>query len=168
MNKLPITQTDYAVLLEKVKKLKKERSEAGKEIGAACQQGAETFHDNAAYDAAMETYALMDKLFIDADRLVQSVVVTVPNPKVGGPVELGSVVGLIPSDEGEHIWYKVGSAWFDSNMYPVNDGHNEEEPILISFISPVARALLRKSEGDDVSFLLHDKQREFIISEILV
>ena len=50
---------DFEGLNRKIEEILKEQRKAGQSMGESTRQGAETFHDNAPFDAAQEHFGLL-------------------------------------------------------------------------------------------------------------
>ena len=72
-----------------------------------------------------------------------------------GKIVFGSTVELLDEDSGEEITYQI-----------VGEDEADIKQGLISFTSPIARALIGNSEGDVVSFSAPGGEKQFEVIEV--
>lgn len=137
-SRLPMTYQGYQRLMEDLKRLKGvERPKIVGEIEEARGHG--DLSENAEFHAAKERQALLDVQIREIeDRLARAQVIEVSKLS-GDKVVFGATVTLADSDTGEKVVYQI-----------VGDHEAEPKNGQISISSPVARALIGKSEGDEV------------------
>lgn len=137
MNNIPISEQGYARVKQELDKLKKERPAVIEAIALAREEG--DLRENAGYDAARERQGMLEaKISYIESRLPRYDVIDLAS--LGGErVIYGATVELEDLDTEERKTYTlVGPDEIDW----VSNG--------ISILSPVARALLGKEEGDEV------------------
>jgi len=111
--------------------------------------------ENAEYHAAKEKQGLMEARIIELTDLTGRAQVIDPSTLAHERVSFGSTVVLVDQATDEEVTYTiVGSQ--ESNP---NKG-------LISLQSPMARALIGKEEGDEVSLQLPGGKKKFDIEEV--
>lgn len=137
-SRLPMTYQGYQRLVEDLKRLKAvERPKIVREVEEARGHG--DLSENAEFHAAKERQALLDVQIREIeDRLARAQVIEVSKLS-GDKVVFGAKVTLADSDTGEKVVYQI-----------VGDHEAEPKNGKISISSPVARALIGKSEGDEV------------------
>lgn len=137
-SRLPMTYQGYQRLMEDLKRLKSvERPKLVQEIEEARGHG--DLSENAEFHAAKERQALLDVQIREIeDRLARAQVIEVSKLS-GDKVVFGATVTLADGDSGERVVYQI-----------VGDHEAEPKNGKISISSPVARALIGKSEGDEV------------------
>ncbi|WP_461209824.1 transcription elongation factor GreA [Desulfocurvus sp. DL9XJH121] len=138
MNSIPISAQGYARVREELDKLKKERPAVIEAIALAREEG--DLRENAGYDAARERQGMLEaKINFIESRLPLYDVIDLAT--LGGErVIYGATVELEDLDtEQARTYTLVGPDEVDW----VQNG--------ISILSPVARALLGKEEGDEVA-----------------
>ena len=138
MNSIPISEQGYARVKEELDKLKSERPAVIEAIALAREEG--DLKENAGYDAARERQGMLEaKIGYIESRLPLYDVIDLKT--LGGErIIYGATVELEDLDTEEAKTYTlVGPDEIDW----VKNG--------ISILSPVARALLGKEEGDEVS-----------------
>jgi len=133
-----MTSKGYQVLMEELKRLKSvERPKNVREIEEARDHG--DLSENAEFHAAKERQSLLDVQIRDIeDKLARAQVIEVSKLS-GDRVVFGATVSLADGDTGEKVVYQI-----------VGDHEAEPKNGKISISSPVARALIGRSEGDEV------------------
>lgn len=136
--RVPMTQKGYQYLVEELKRLKSvERPRLVQEIEEAREHG--DLSENAEFHAAKDRQSLLDVQIREIeDKLARAQVIEVSKLS-GDKVVFGATVSLADGDTGEKVVYKI-----------VGDHEAEPKNGRISISSPVARALIGKSEGDEV------------------
>ena len=138
MEKIPMTAEGHKALMEEIRHLKTvERERIIKAIAEARAHG--DLSENAEYHAAKEQQAFNEARVAELeDKLSRAEVIDVSRLS-GDKVQFGATVTLIDEDTEKEVTYQiVGDLEAD-----VNKGK-------ISISSPIARALIGKSEGDFV------------------
>ena len=137
-SRLPMTYRGHQRLMEDLKRLKSvERPKLVQEIEEARGHG--DLAENAEFHAAKERQALLDVQIREIeDKLARAQVIEVARLS-GDKVVFGATVTLADGDTGERVVYQI-----------VGDHEAEPKNGKISISSPVARALIGKSEGDEV------------------
>jgi transcription elongation factor GreA len=136
--RVPMTSRGYHFLIEELKRLKSvERPKIVREIEEARGHG--DLSENAEFHAAKERQSLLDVQIREIeDRLARAQVIEVAKLS-GDKVVFGATVSLVDGDTGEKVVYQI-----------VGDHEAEPKNGKISISSPIARALIGKSEGDEV------------------
>ena len=137
-SRVPMTQKGYQRLVEELKRLKGvERPKLVQEIEEARGHG--DISENAEFHAAKERQSLLDVQIREIeDRLARAQVIEVSELS-GDKVVFGATVTLADGDTGDKVVYQI-----------VGDHEAEPKNGKISISSPIARALIGKSEGDEV------------------
>ena len=135
---VPMTSKGYQFLVEELKRLKTvERPRNIREIEEARGHG--DLSENAEFHAAKDRQSLLDVQIREIeDKLARAQVIEVGKLS-GEKVVFGATVSLADGDTGDKVVYKI-----------VGDHEAEPKNGKISISSPVARALIGKSEGDEV------------------
>lgn len=140
MNKVPMTAEGAQRLREELTRLKQvERPRISAAIGEARAHG--DLKENAEYHAAKEQQGLAEARIRDLEyKLSHAEIIDVTTLNAGGRVVFGATVDLYLPEEDKELRYQVVG---------------EEEANLregrISIASPIARALIGKSEGDEIT-----------------
>jgi transcription elongation factor GreA len=135
---VPMTTRGYQRLIDDLKRLKTvERPKNVREIEEARGHG--DLSENAEFHAAKERQSLLDVQIREVeDKLARAQVIEVSKLS-GEKVVFGATVSLADGDTGDKVVYQI-----------VGDHEAEPKNGKISISSPVARALIGKSEGDEV------------------
>jgi transcription elongation factor GreA len=149
--RVPMTQQGYQRLMEELKRLKAvERPKNVREIEEARGHG--DLSENAEFHAAKERQSLLDVQIRDIeDKLARSQVIEISKLS-GDKVVFGATVTLSDEDSGEKVMYQI-----------VGDHEAEPKNGKISISSPIARALIGKTEGDEVQVRTPTGVRNFSI-----
>jgi transcription elongation factor GreA len=151
---VPMTSRGYQSLMEELKRLKSvERPKNVREIEEARGHG--DLSENSEFHAAKERQSLLDVQIRDIeDKLARAQVIEVAKLS-GDKVVFGATVSLADGDTGEKVVYQI-----------VGDHEAEPKNGKISISSPVARALIGKSEGDEVQVRTPTGVRSFEILSV--
>ena len=144
----------YNRLSEELEQLKSvERGVIAQVIDEARAQG--DLKENAEYHAAKEKQGLMEARIAELTDVVGRAQVVDPSTLAHTRVSFGSTVQLTDQKTDEEICYTIV-------------GGQESNPTkgLISIQSPMARALLGKEEGDEVSLTLPSGKRTYDIEDV--
>ena len=135
----PMTRKGYEKLRQELERLRsEERIKIAKEIEHARSYG--DLSENAEYQYAKDKQALIEAKIRDLeDKLARARVVDISKLS-GDKVVFGATVELEDVDTGERIRYQI-----------VGSYEAEPEKGKISYQSPLARALIGKLEGDEVT-----------------
>jgi transcription elongation factor GreA len=152
--RVPMTNRGYQSLMDELKRLKGvERPRIVREIEEARGHG--DLSENAEFHAAKERQSLLDVQIREIeDRLARAQVIEVSKLS-GDKVVFGATVSLADGDTGEKVVYQI-----------VGDHEAEPKNGRISISSPVARALIGKSEGDEVQVRTPTGVRSFEILSV--
>lgn len=139
MNKVPLTAAGAKLLQEELTKLKSEdRPTVIKAIAEARAHG--DLKENAEYHAAKEQQGFIEGRIKDIDgKLSNAQIIDVTSMPNTGKVIFGVTVDLLNIETEEEVTYKI-----------VGEDEADIKLAMISFTSPIARALIGKSEGDEV------------------
>lgn len=134
-------------------RLKVERPRISREIGIARDHG--DISENAEYHAAKERQGMVEAQIKDIeDKLSRSEVID-PAKLSGERIRFGATVKLANVDTGDDVTYQIVGA----EEADVDRG-------LISVSAPLARALIGKEPGDEVSIALPVGKRCYEVSAV--
>ena len=135
---VPMTSKGHQFLVEELKRLKSvERPKNVREIEEAREHG--DLSENAEFHAAKNRQSLLDLQIRDTeDKIARAQVIDISRLS-GDRVVFGATVSLADGDTGDKVVYQI-----------VGDHEAEPKNGKISISSPIARALIGKSEGDEV------------------
>ena len=140
MDKLPITKAGELKLSEQLHRLKtKDRIEISQAIADARAHG--DLKENAEYHAAKEEQGFLESKIQDIEHaLANAQVIDVKDIPETGRVVFGSTIDLYDVNNKKSITYKI-----------VGNLESDPESGSISIQTPIARGLLGKNEGDEVT-----------------
>jgi len=140
MDKLPITKAGELKLSEQLHHLKtKDRIEISQAIADARAHG--DLKENAEYHAAKEEQGFLESKIQDIEHaLANAQVIDVKDIPETGRVVFGSTIDLYDVNNKKSITYKI-----------VGNLESDPESGSISIQTPIARGLLGKNEGDEVT-----------------
>ncbi len=155
MKKEPMTVRGHKLLQEELKKLKgTDRPAVIKAIAEARAHG--DLKENAEYHAAKDQQGFIEGRIKELEGKLSNVqVIDVTEISAGRKVIFGSTVRLLDDDSGKEIVYRI-----------VGQDEADIKTGLISYTSPIARALISKSEGDIVEFKAPDGTKSYEIIEV--
>ena len=154
MQKEPMLQATYTKLSMELEHLKTvERAEIAKVIDTARELG--DLKENAEYHAAKDKQGLMEARIAELTDLTSRAHVIDPSRSSHARISFGSTVVLLDQNSDEEFKYTI-----------VGGQETDPERGLISFQSPMAKALLGKEEGDEVALQLPTGLKKFDIEEV--
>jgi transcription elongation factor GreA len=106
--------------------------------------------ENAEYHGAKERQAFIEGRIAELEGAISSALVIDPSKMDGGAVKFGATVKVSDSETGEERTYQI-----------VGKEEADIEKNLIAFDSPLARALIDKEAGDEVTFASPRGARSF-------
>lgn len=154
MDKSPTTEFGLTKLKKEITFLRNdERPKTVIELDIARSHG--DLKENAEYHAAKEKLAFIDTRLGELEDTLSKVVVLDPKEYDHDKVRFGSTVKVLDIDTDEEFSYTIVGA-FESNP----------DKNLISFNSPMAKQLLGKEEGDEITLKLPARTQEIEILEV--
>ncbi|MCU0971147.1 MAG: transcription elongation factor GreA [Gammaproteobacteria bacterium] len=155
MNKIPLTARGAEKLRTELNELKSTvRPRIIKAIAEAREHG--DLRENAEYHAAREQQGFVEGRIKDIEaKLSNAQIIDVTTLNAGGRVVFGSTVDVLEVTTDEEHTYQI-----------VGEDEADAREGLISVTSPIARALIGKSEGDVAVVRAPGGDREFEILEV--
>jgi transcription elongation factor GreA len=152
---MPLTSKGAEKLRVELKRLKGEdRPRVILAIAEARAHG--DLSENAEYHAAREQQSFIEGRIKDIEaHLSNSEIIDVSSIAVGDKVVFGATVDLEDQDDGNKVVYQI-----------VGDAEADIRTGLISVSSPIARALVGKSEGDIVDVVAPNGTRSYEIMAV--
>ena len=151
-DKVPMLAEGYRQLSDDVKRLKRERPEVIDAIEVARAHG--DLSENAEYHAAKERQGQIEAMIADIeDRLSRALVID-PLTLSGDKVVFGATVTLLDEDDKEVRYQLVGQTEADARV-----GR-------ISYSSPLGRALIGRTKGEEVEFSAPSGDKYYGIAKI--
>ena len=155
MNKVPMTVRGASLLRDELKKLKSEdRPSVIKAIAEARAHG--DLKENAEYHAAKDQQGFIEARIKDIEaKLSNTEIIDVTTVDAKGKVVFGSTVKLLDLQADSEIVYTI-----------VGEDEADIKTGLISYTSPIARAIIGKNEGDEVSFSAPGGEKYYEVIEV--
>lgn len=112
--------------------------------------------ENAEYHAAKDQQGFIEGRIKNLEgKLSNLQIIDVTTVDAKGRIVFGSTVKLVDEESGKEITYKI-----------VGEDEADVKTGMISFTSPIARALIAKNEGDIVSFQAPGGEKIFEVIEV--
>lgn len=152
---IPLTKRGAELLKEELKQLKSvERPAVIQAIAEARAQG--DLSENAEYEAAKEKQGFIEGRIAEVEsKLAQAQIIDPTTLDVGDRIVFGATVVLEDQDSGEQVTYQI----VGEDEADIKDG-------LVSFASPIGRALISKETGDIAEYKAPAGIRSFEIIEV--
>ncbi len=152
--RVPMTKGGLLRLKEELKRLKAvERPKIVKEIAEARAHG--DLSENAEYHAAKEKQSHIEGRILQVEHWIASAEVIDVSKLQGDRVVFGATVTLEDSDSGDTVKYRI-----------VGELEADLKQGRISVTSPIARALIGRSEGDTAVVRTPGGQKEYEIQSV--
>lgn len=155
MSRVPITKRGEEKLREELRQLK---SEARPRVIAAIAEARAhgDLRENAEYHAAKEQQGFIEGRIAEIEgKLAAAQVIDVTQMEANGKVIFGATVQVADADSGDEQRYRI-----------VGDDEADSRSGLISYNSPIARALIGKHAGDVVEVAAPGGRRELEIVSV--
>ena len=154
MTKIPMTADGYARLEEELKHLKTvARPEVIRAISEAREHG--DISENAEYHAARERQSFIEGRLAELEDKISRAEVIDPAKLSGKQVKFGAHVTLIDEDTEEKAVYQI-----------VGEDEADIKTKRLAITSPLARALVGKSVGDQVEVTTPGGSKSYEISKV--
>ena len=153
-DRVPMTKSGLLRLQEELKRLKAvERPRIVREIAEARAHG--DISENAEYHAAKEKQSHVEGRILQVGHWIASAEVIDVTKHAGDRVVFGATVTLEDADSGDEVRYRI-----------VGEVEADLKQGKISINSPIARALIGRTEGDTVTVQTPGRAREYEIQKI--
>jgi transcription elongation factor GreA len=155
MSTVPLTQRGAALLRDELHRLKSvERPSVVNSISEARAQG--DLSENAEYDAAKEKQGFIEGRIAELEsKLAAAQVIDPTAVEADGRVIFGATVDLEDLASGATVTYQI-----------VGDDEADIDHGLVSISSPIARALIGKTEGDVASVQAPSGARDYEVISV--
>ena len=148
-----MTRAGFTALDEELKQLKSvERPAVIRAIAEAREHG--DLSENAEYHAAREKQSFIEGRIKELEATLSLAEVIDPS-KLSGPIKFGATVTLVDEDTDEEKTYQI-----------VGEPEADIERAMLNIRSPLARALIGKSEGDTVEVKTPGGDRSYEVVSI--
>ena len=150
MSKIPLTERGAELLRTELAKLKSEdRPRVIAAIAEAREHG--DLKENAEYHAAREQQGFIEGRIQDIEsKLGNAQIIDVRTLPKNGKIVFGTTVDLVDIDSDEELSYRI-----------VGEDEADVKAGLVAFSTPIARGLLGRVEGDEVSVDVPGGTRSF-------
>lgn len=155
MSKVPMTVRGHELLKEELQKLKKtDRPDVIRAIAEARAHG--DLKENAEYHAAKDQQGFIEARIKDLEgKLSNLQVIDVTAVDAKGKIIFGSTIKLLDEDTEKEITYRI----VGEDEADIGNG-------LISYTSPIARAMIGKMEGEEIAFSAPGGEKCFEVIEV--
>ena len=155
MTKVPMTVRGAELLREELAKLKSDdRPKVIQAIAEARAHG--DLKDNAEYHAATDQQGSIEGRIKQIEaKLSNTQIVDVTTIDAKGKIVFGATVDLLDVESDKQSTYKI----VGEDEADINQG-------LISFSSPIARAIIGKNEGDEISFSAPGGEKHYEVIQV--
>jgi transcription elongation factor GreA len=152
--RVPMTPKGAAKVREELARLKAERPKISRDIGTARDHG--DISENAEYHAAKERQGMVEAQIKDLEDKMSRCEVIDPARLSGTRIRFGATVSLSNLETDEKVTYQIVGA---------DEANIDEGTISVS--APLARALIGKEVGDEVTVNLPAGKRTYEVIEVL-
>ncbi len=155
MNKVPMTVRGHEMLRDELKQLKSvDRPAVILAIAEARAHG--DLKENAEYHAAKDQQGFIEGRIRELEgKLSNLQVIDVTAIDAKGRIVFGSTVDLLDEGTGKEIVYRI-----------VGEDEADIKQGLISFTSPMARAMMGKNEGDEITFQAPSGEKQYAVTQV--
>ncbi len=150
------TRGDYEKLQKKIRETEDKLDEVSKQIGEACQQSSETYHDNFPFEEAVRQQGLWSRKLRDLIDLQRDVEIVHPTADPA-EVAIGSSVTVEDMTTGRQETYTIGSHGVA--------GYSDE-PNVISYDSPLGDCLMGAQKGNVRILKMPTRISHLLVKEI--
>ena len=152
---------DLNALDKKIREYSEKIKAIGKEVGGACIEGAETWHDNFAYEQGQRDMEMWSSEFIKLKQIRERSRLIDPETS-RGIVAIGRKITVHCPETDQISVLKIGSYMlFAEEEDPSKNGYQE-----ISYSSPLAQLIMLAKEGDQRTGEIGGQPKTLIIKKI--
>lgn len=155
MNKVPVTVRGHELMTAELKKLKSEdRPNVINAIAEARAHG--DLKENAEYHAAKEQQGFIEGRIKELEGKLSNIqIIDVTTIDAKGKIIFGATVELLEEESDKETVYTI-----------VGEDEADIKNGLLSYTSPIARALIGKNEGDIVTFQAPGGEKQYEVIEV--
>lgn len=153
VEKVPMTPQGAQKVREELMRLREERPKISRDIETAREHG--DISENAEYHAAKERQGMIEAHIKDLEDKLSRAEIIDPSRLTGPRIRFGATVELLNIDTEEEVRYRIVGA----EEADLSQG-------TISISAPLARALIGKEVGDEISVTLPVGQRKYEITNV--
>ncbi|WP_164114480.1 transcription elongation factor GreA [Sphingorhabdus sp. Alg239-R122] len=152
VEKMPMLQVGYEKLSEELRELKAERPKIVDAIEEARAHG--DLSENAEYHAAKERQGQVEATISDLEDKLSRAQIIDPSELSGDKIVFGATVTLLDDDDKPVKYQLVGQAEADAKQG------------MISYNSPLGRALIGKKADDEVELTVPSGDKYYLVEKI--
>jgi transcription elongation factor GreA len=152
VEKMPMLQAGYEKLSAQLRDLKAERPQIVDAIEEARAHG--DLSENAEYHAAKERQGQVEASIADLEDKLSRAQIIDPSTLSGNKIVFGATVTLLDEDEKPIRYQIVGQAEADARLG------------MISYNSPLGRALIGRQVGDEVEVTVPSGDKFYLVDKI--
>lgn len=152
--RFPMTPAGHAALKKELRECKAERPKLADIILIAREHG--DISENADFDAAKERQAFLEGRIMELEAKLAQAEVIDPTTLSGDRVVFGATVDLEEVESGENKTYKI-----------VGEDESDVKKGKISLTSPIAKALINREVGDEVTVKVPGGTRVYEIVDVI-
>ncbi len=152
VEKMPMLQVGYEKLSEELRELKAERPKIVDAIEEARAHG--DLSENAEYHAAKERQGQVEATISDLEDKLSRAQIINPSELSGDKIVFGATVTLLDEDDKPVKYQLVGQAEADAKQG------------MISYNSPLGRALIGKKVDDEVELTVPSGDKYYLVEKI--
>jgi transcription elongation factor GreA len=153
VEKVPMTPQGAQKVRDELMRLREERPKISRDIETAREHG--DISENAEYHAAKERQGMIEAHIKDLEDKLSRAEIIDPSRLSGPRIRFGATVELLNIDTEEEVRYRIVGA----EEADLSQG-------TISISAPLARALIGKEVGDEISVTLPVGQRKYEITNV--
>ncbi len=154
LQKVPMTQGGFTALEDELRQLKgTDRQEIIKAIAEAREHG--DLSENAEYHAARERQGFIEGRILELEDKISRAEVIDPSKLSGKQIKFGASIQLIDEDTDEKVNYQI-----------VGEMESDVSKGKLSIGSPLARALIGKTQGDNVEVVTPRGSKVYEIKKV--
>ena len=152
------TKEDFDALNQEILACCDRIKDAAREMALSCQEGADTFHDNFAYEQGERDQMMWSNRVRELIRIRNNVKIITLGPN-DGRVSIGRIVQIRDLNSGEIQIFKVGS-------YMVFDNEEESDLPIFSYEAQLLKTLIDAKVGEEREVSLGGKKHRFVVVKI--
>jgi len=155
MERYYFTLEDLEGLKQTMENIHNKVRDVGKEMGLSCQEGADTFHDNFAYEDGERQQIMLTRRYVELKKILNNAILAEKTDQIN-QAALGNVVTYIDLDTDEEKTIEIGSFM----IFQENNGY------LVSYTSPLGKMIIGAKKGDIKNGRIGGKAKKIEIIKI--
>lgn len=147
------SESEYSFLLKQIEVIEKEIGDLGKEMGQSCQEGAETFHDNFAYEEGIRQQRMWSNQLQGLKSIRNKAKIIDYNNRDLSRVSIGSLVTVKDNTNGNISSFRIG-------------GYITIDRQTLSYKAPMSKLLVGSQKGDLREGKINGRQQSYEVLNI--